>query len=640
MTSPTLKSALKAGIPRIALALLLVASLMPLVNLAQGSQGIVQAQAADTSAAGDMAVATGTATAGDKDEVVYALLDGSGAPGTGYVVNHFPIEVAGTLTDQGRYDSVENLTSTQNLTASGGTVQTAVEQGDFYYEGVLSTVELPWLIDIAYALDGVAVQAAELAGASGQLTVRIQTRRNPRVDARYFDNYLLQVQVTLDSALAKGIDAPEATIASAGRDQQVAFMVLPGREGDLTLKARVTDFEMPGIQISGLPFSMVFDVPDTTSMLNDMQTLTDAIAALNSGVAALESGVADMQGGAARLASGSADLNAGLTLLRRNSGGLIAASAQIDVALAQIAQGMRDAPLDPDEMAELVEVLRLLSAGLSSSDPKQPGLAEGLTSVQGGVMAATGMMEGSMRKLIPVDASSIGELYGDPGYRDLEKGSKRIIDDLRNVNTQAQYVWGAWYGPSGNDGVKAGLDAAAGGLGASVSTCKSMAGALTEVADGLETGFEALAGLKVLAGYLEELSSTYAAFDSGLAAYAGGVDAIADNYAIFDSGLSAFVDGVTGLYSGVSALHDGSNRLSIETEDLPATLQAQIDSFLDSYRVNDFEPASFVAPDNHRVARVQFVLRSDPIEIPAPTTSAADDTPAESSLWDRLKALF
>jgi hypothetical protein len=295
---------------------------------------------------------------------------------------------------------------------------------------------------------------------------------------------------------------------------------------------------------------------------------------------------------------------------------------------------MRDAPLDPDEMAELVKGLRDLSAGLS-------GLAEGLTSVRGGIMYATEAMDGYIGGLSPMDVASIwAQLYGDPGYFGLADSSRTTIGQLVDVNTQAQYVFGAWYGSSGTNGVKAGLEAAAGGLGTPIDACQSMAGALTNAADGLETGLGALAGLKVLAGYLEELSSTYAAFDSGLATYAGGVDAIADNYAAFDSGLSAFVDGVTGLYSGVSALHDGSNRLSIETEDLPATLQAQIDSFLDSYRASDFEPVSFVAPDNHRVARVQFVLRSDPIEIPAPATSTANDAPTESSLWDRLKALF
>ncbi len=49
------------------------------------------------------------------------------------------------------------------------------------------------------------------------------------------------------------------------------------------MTAQVTDFEMEGITLSALPFSMDMDLPDTDEKVDDFRSLADAISDLNDG---------------------------------------------------------------------------------------------------------------------------------------------------------------------------------------------------------------------------------------------------------------------------------------------------------------------------------------------------------------------
>jgi X-X-X-Leu-X-X-Gly heptad repeat protein len=166
-----------------------------------------------------------------------------------------------------------------------------------------------------------------------------------------------------------------------------------------------------------------------------------------------------------------------------------------------------------------------------------------------------------------------------------------------------------------------------------------MAGQLDVIAAGLESALGETAQLQTLATYMQELSRNYTTFNKGLATYAGGLDTLAANYRTFNSGLTQFARGVSDLSGGISSLHDGTAELYVNVEDLPDTLQEEIDSFLADYQKGDFTPASFISAENEHVKRVQFILRTDPIEIPTPPEEPTVDSP-EPSFWDRLSALF
>jgi X-X-X-Leu-X-X-Gly heptad repeat protein len=631
-------------VQRLALTLLLLVSMLPVANFANGYHHSAWADdglAADAASAGTAARSGTDAAVAGRDEVVYALLAGDGSPKAGYVVNHIQVERAGGLREFGDYDSLENLSTTAAIGYANGQLTVPVEAGEFYYEGVINAVELPWLVDVAYRLDGRQVDTDALAGASGKLEVEVQTRANPQLDPVFFDNYVLQVQLTLDAAKAKGIVATDATIASVGKNQQVVFTVLPGKQGRLQMQAQVTDFEMPGIQISALPFNMAFDLPDSSGMVADMETLSDAINELNKGISQLKDGTGDLSSGLGGLADGSAKIKSGLVLLSQNSAGLSGASAQINSALAEIDQQLQAGAIDPNQIVLLTDGLRQLSAGLSSNNASQPGLAEGLSQIQAGIDASVQAMDSQISALSVVGAGEIGALYAElSGLPPLSPASQQTVASLVGVNTQAAYIQGAWYGPGGNDGVMAGLQSASAGLGGSITACQTMASQLTLAADALDANLGSLAGLQQLGIAINQLATSYSGFNDGLVSYIAGVDGITTSYTDFDSGLSQTVGGIQNLYSGAGLLQSGSSELYQNVKDLPQSVQKQIDEFTKDYRRSDFEPASFVSKANQKTERVQFVLLTDPVKKPEPEKPSASDAPAEPSFWDKLVSLF
>ena len=216
--------------------------------------------------------------AAPKEEVVYANLSATGQVEQAYVVNSFDLKESSTVVDFGAYDSVENLTNLQPLEQAGNQVSFTADAGKFYYQGNLKDSSLPWNVKITYTLDGVEITPEELAGQSGYLTIHLATTQNGKIDPTFYENYLLQISITLDTDLCEDIQAPNGTFANVGQDKMITFTVLPGSDGDLTVSAQVKDFEMTGISLSAVPYSMAFDLPDTSEMHSAMERNNSKVA--------------------------------------------------------------------------------------------------------------------------------------------------------------------------------------------------------------------------------------------------------------------------------------------------------------------------------------------------------------------------
>ena len=177
-----------------------------------------------------------------KEENVYASLEEDGTVSGVYVVNEYDLEKDTRITDYGDYTEVTNLTTEDKIeeTADGYTVEG--KKGKFYYQGNLETKELPWKIQISYYLNGEKKNPKELAGESGNLEIRISVKKNEKVKGDYFEDYLLQATVTLDSEKCKNIQAEGATLANVGADKQILYNIMAGQEKEFSITSEVTDF--------------------------------------------------------------------------------------------------------------------------------------------------------------------------------------------------------------------------------------------------------------------------------------------------------------------------------------------------------------------------------------------------------------
>ncbi len=576
--------------------------------------------------------AAATAPTKNKDEVVYATLTPSGNVEAIYVVNHFSAAQGGDITDYGDYASVVNLTNTNDLAVNGDSVSFVAGEDNFYYQGNMAGKDLPWIFNISYYLNGEQMAPQDIAGADGALEIKISSSPNDLVDSTFYDHYMLQITVTLDTEKCSNIEAPDGTSASAGKNKTIAFTVLPENNADFALTADVRDFTMTGISIAAVPYSMSMDFPDTDEQFSDLEKLPDAISELNDGVGELDEGTMELKDGADQLSSGSAGIQSGLNQLSGNSAQLVNASAQINGALSQIATSLAQSGIENIDLSAVSQ----LPAGLTAWAGGLRELSGGLTTFQGQFAPAYAALDATIAK-IPDPA--ISETDIQTLYAMTDPSQYGTVGALVDNYGAAQEVKGTYASvKDAFDGVGTVIDSTTAAIGTMADTLDTTA---TQISSSLSQ-LDGLSQLSELVSGLSTLSANYSSFHSGLVAYTGGVQTLASNYSSFHSGITSFDNGVTELSDGVGELYDGTNTLNDEIADLPDTLQSEIDNMKDQYMPADFDAVSFASSKNTDTGFVQFVMQTEPIEEPdAPEADAPDtDNDEPETFWDRLVALF
>lgn len=588
--------------------------------MALAKDGAAQAKAASTSAA------SAPAATYEKSEVVYATLAANGKPEAVYVVNRFDVEAAGTVVDHGDYTAVQNLTNETELARVGDATTFEAEEGTLYYQGDAADTTLPWNVSIAYELDDKKLEADQLAGASGDLSIRVATARNDDVDPAFYDSFMLQITFTLPGAVATEVAGEGAAVAQSGEDTTVAFTVLPGQDGDFTLAAKVKDFEMTGAQIAALPYSSVIEMPDTDEMVDGMSTLSDAVSALADGTSSLAAGVDELTGGAQSLSSGSAAFGQGLNRLNGSSSQLVSASSQIGSALSAIAGGLQGADLSQlDQLQQLPGGLNALADGLgelqASAMLVEQGYAQALPALDGAIAA---IPYGTLTE------QQIGSLLANTSDPDDLATAQQLTANYE----AAQAVKGTYAA------TKAVFDGASQLLGSLPDALAQQEAALRSMASSLDAavGDGQLDRLSQLADGIAQLSGQYGRFHEGLTQYASGLSALAGNYSQLSSGTSQLASGTGQLASGASELSSGMGQLNASTITLPDTMKEQISELMADYDFPEFDPVSFMSSQNADVEAVQFVMTTAAIE--QPEAPEEEEPEQEQTIWDRFLALF
>ena len=190
-----------------------------------------------------------------KDEVVFVSLNEEGQPLVAYVINAFEADEPSQVTDRGQYETVQPLGNADGFSYADNQVQFTMPTGRFSYQGNLKQTDLPWVFDVSYTLNGKAVSAAELSGASGKLEASLRVSVNDSLRA-FADSLSLQITVTLDGARALNIQAEKATYALSGGNRTLSYVVLPGQSAEYTITCDVVNFSMEDIQIAAVRMGM------------------------------------------------------------------------------------------------------------------------------------------------------------------------------------------------------------------------------------------------------------------------------------------------------------------------------------------------------------------------------------------------
>lgn len=106
-----------------------------------------------------------------------------------------------------------------------------------------------------------------------------------------------------------------------------------------------------------------------------------------------------------------------------------------------------------------------------------------------------------------------------------------------------------------------------------------------------------------------------------------------------DKKITDLTDGAKKLMDGAAKMHDGTAELRFETDKIDDTFGDDLSNMLDSMSDENYEVKSFISEKNTEVALVQFVIKTDAIEIPEAVKA---DTEPEKKLtfWQKLLSLF
>ncbi|WP_066187202.1 hypothetical protein [Gracilibacillus timonensis] len=558
-----------------------------------------------------------------KDEVIYATLQPNGTQEDMYVVNSFELDNQGEVTDYGDYTNIKNLTDLSEIEQNGDQMQFSTDQEQFYYQGNLEEKPLPWQYEITYRLNGKEISAEELLGQDGTVQIEVHTSENDQVDPVFFENYLQQISITLDSEKFEDIQAEDGTIANSGKNKQVNFQAMPEKNGDFVLEANVTDFELESMEISAIPASMAIDSPDMEEAKDEFRTLSDALSDLAGGANDLQQGMSELNNGITELEHGSSSYQNGLTELNNGSSELVNGSSSIQSALNTMNESLNQG-MQLGDLEELRGTLQDLANGLEEA-------SEGIGGLDTNYLESLEALDQAIQE-IPTsevteeDIQALRESEVDP----------ELVEALITTYQKAQEAQQVYQQE------RESLEDIIPTIEEANAAQEEAASSLGEMADQMRSASEQLdieSSLQPLQDGVAELSEQYQSFHSGLVEYTDGVNELTTNYASIHNGISELPEGTSELAGGAGELADGANEISESTSDLPDQLQSEVDEMMNEYDKSDFDPVSFVSDKNEKVETVQFVIKTDAVKHEEEETE--EESPDEGkSWWEKLMDLF
>lgn len=537
-----------------------------------------------------------------KTENVYGKLSINGAVESLYVVNRFEVTKPGKIVDYGTYNRVENLTNLEAIVIDGDSNTVAAEKGNFYYQGDIEKGNLPWNIEVNYKLDGQEIEAKDLAGKNGKLEIYIKTSKNKLVNTTFYDNYLMQISLTLSNQTCTNIVSEKGTISDAGENKQITFTVMPGKEGNLALSSDVTDFVMKGISIAAVPFSMTVEFPDTSEMSDGLTELSDGIASLNDGTQKLNSGAGELQYGIVSLLGGMEEFHSGLKSYAKGIDSLNSGVQKVNSNIGELAAGAKSLADGSSSMAE----------GLGKLSTNGSSIITGSKGIQSGLEDAS--------KMLTEAGINAADAANDPTIQGLYQA------------VQGGYLTDAQY--------KA--------IVAAVGTVGGVSKNYGAFQDGLELY---VGGVSTVAGSYDKLNSGVSSLASGLSQFktgfgdlAKGSDELAKGSVQITDGSEKLVKGTSKIASGfdefqggVEKLADGTDEMADSTADMPDEMQEQMDDMMNEYKY-DFEPVSFVSDKNTNTDAVQFILTTEEIKVSSDKVKEEEEEP--KTFIERIENLF
>lgn len=626
-----------------------------------------------------------SAEASEKEEVIYVMTNANGSVNGVYAVNIFN---SGDITDYGEYESVKMLNTSDKINFDGDKITFSTNSDKAFMQGTLTDAEIPWIISIRYFLNGVEMTADEIAGKSGDLEIRFSIEKNKNCKTDFFKSYALQATFTLE--LCSEIAADDATIANVGSNKQLTYTILPNKGIDTKITAKVKNFEMPAVSINGIKMNLDLDV-DSSEITDKVSDLTDGIGKIDDGAkqvyngsdelkdggntlksnsSNLNSGTKSLDDGVDKLLSGIQALQSGLDELDSQSENLTSGSSQVKNALKKIQTSLDSVSADAEELKELTSASAKIKTAVTNLKNGASKLKSNLGYAQyKAAMSANGLdidklslgnsqAIKSLTEQISQLKETLKKIQGNEVYKDQEEELQAQISQLSEIVTLL----------TGSNGVISGTEQYLNGLSGGVSELYAGLEQLEKNYAEFDKSINTLANklsqmlvnISKLSDGIDTLVNQYKTLDGGIKSYTDGVKQIVKGYTKIKGGASdlakgsdslvegteAFDEGITSLYNGISELSDGAkdlyegtDKIKSETFGMDNKINNKINDIVASISGSGSETCSFVSEKNTDVDSVQFVIKTDKIEVKEKEPQK-DKTEGKLNFWQKLLRLF
>ena len=311
--------------------------------LLAGQTAMAESAAEATEAAGE--------SVSEKEETVYVIADAAGTPEK-IIVSDWLNNPSGeeTITDETSLSDIENLTEDAAWSETeDGEILWDAEGKDVFYRGNADE-DLPVTVTVTYLLDGEEMTPEEIAGKSGEVTIRYEYQnheeREVEIEGEKNDLHVPFAVVTgllLDENKFSDVHVTNGRVISDGDHTIAVGIAFPGIADDLQNPAyasltKLTDAEVPAyMEITGhaenfswgtsymLVTNELFSSSDVNidsyidKVFGMLGLLKNSVNQITEGVSSLKDGAEDLKTGSESLAEGLGELAGQNEVLREGA---------------------------------------------------------------------------------------------------------------------------------------------------------------------------------------------------------------------------------------------------------------------------------------------------------------------------------
>ncbi len=380
------------------------------------------------------------------DEAYYATLDYYGNLLEGSVVKSYALNGADQITDYGAYDEVVNLTDATPAALEQGSAafQFGRAPSHFYFEGKTKQPfqNLPWTVTLRYTLNGVPVQAEELAGQKGVVEILLDLVPNEGAGSYARYNYTLQAMALFNEDDILSLEAEGAQVQLVGNLRTVLFLALPGEERHFTIRVGSDDFSFGGMTILMVPATLaqLEEIAklsqrkdeleeDYHNLSGSLDALLDAMNDIQEGLYASAGGLDQLDAARGTISSGKGQLYDDAGVLRGDLTGIADLLEPVEQRTLALSQTITSSKSVLGDMTDTAVSLRVQ---LENLEKALTGLEDGSSDVRQ-VIRGLADMKSSLRSL----QRALGDSYvggGSSGDRNTPKLQEKV-DKTKQVGS-------------------------------------------------------------------------------------------------------------------------------------------------------------------------------------------------------------